>query len=144
LSTHRDHDDDDLVLGRDSGVAAHPTGERSRAEALYDGDDGMRDEDEATMRQQRPQQEEESKVRQVLLALGNRLSSQVVLGEHVDRMRLRRYLPAECAMLIAMLPPSASLSPLSTKTPPHSLYPWLLLGAARGWQQQTTTDIRSR
>jgi hypothetical protein len=75
------------------------------------------DEDEATMRQQRLQhqhQQQKSKVRQVLLALGNRLiSAQVVLGEHVEHWRpyeaaLRRFLPADSEMLIAMLPPSSS------------------------------------
>jgi hypothetical protein len=92
---------------------------RSLEQQLTDGDDekdeDMRDEDEATMRQQRPQQQEqeESKARQVLLALGNRLiSAQVVLGEHVEHWRryeavLRRYLPVDCDMLIAMLPPSS-------------------------------------
>jgi sensor c-di-GMP phosphodiesterase-like protein len=91
---------------------------RGIEQQLTDGDneedEEMRDEDEVTMRQQRPQQEEEeSKVRQVLLALGNRLiSAQVVLGEHVEYWRryeavLRRFLPADCEMLIAMLPPSS-------------------------------------
>jgi hypothetical protein len=88
---------------------------RGLEEQLTDGDDDddMRDEDDATTRHQRPHQEEESKVRQVLLALGNRLSAQVVLGEHVWHWRpreavLRRCLPADCEMLIAMLPPSSS------------------------------------
>jgi hypothetical protein len=50
----------------------------------------------------------------VLLALDNRIiSAQVVLGEHAEHWRrheavLRRYLPADCAMLTAMLPPSSS------------------------------------
>jgi hypothetical protein len=83
-------------------------------EQLTDGDydDGMRDEDEATTRQ-RPRQ---SKVTQVLLAMGNRISARV-LGEHVGRWRwqwceaeLQHFLPADCAMLIAMLPPSSSSS----------------------------------
>jgi hypothetical protein len=84
-------------------------------EQLTDGDDdNIRYEDEATTRHQRPQQEEEeSKARQVLLALGNRLiSAQVVLGEHVEHWRryeavLRHFLPADCELLIAMLPPSS-------------------------------------
>jgi hypothetical protein len=89
---------------------------RGLEQQLIDGDDDddMRDEDDATTRQQRPQQQEESKVTQVLLAMGNRLiSAQVVLGEHVGHWRpyeavLRRYLPADCEMLIAMLPPAPS------------------------------------
>jgi hypothetical protein len=85
---------------------------RSLEQQLTDGDD-MCDEDEATTRQQRPQQQDASKARQVLLALGNRLiSAQVVLGEHVGHWRryeavLRRYLPVDCEMLIAMLPSSS-------------------------------------
>jgi hypothetical protein len=78
-------------------------------------DDDLCDGDEAMAPQQASHQHEQrSKVTQVLLALGNRLSPQA-LGKHEWIWRpceaeLRRFLPANSMMLSAMLPPSSSFS----------------------------------